>query len=92
MPPKLPSIFHRRLVDVSIAKASKHFRSLSQILWNQRRIKSNTKFHMFKIVPLPCLLYDLQDAVLLEPHVLHLQVFVMRCLRILLGVSLREEL
>ena len=77
-------------VDSRICKASKAFQSLSRILWYQRKIKSRTKLRILNAVILPTLLYGLESTVLHEHQIQRLQSFVMRCLRIILGVSVRD--
>ena len=49
------------------------------------------KVRILNSVILPTLPYGLESTVLLEPHVCHLESFVIRCLRIILGVSVREK-
>ena len=73
-------------INSRICKASSAFQSLSRMLWYQRKIKTSTKLHI-----LLTLLYGLESTVLLEPHVRHLESFVIRCLRIILGISVREK-
>ena len=75
-------------VSARISRASQAFRFLSHLLWYQKRIRSPTKSHIFKAVVIPTLLYSLESAVLLEPHVHHLQSFIMSCSRIILRISL----
>lgn len=80
-------------VDFRISKASRSFTSFSKILWYQRKIKQKNTLRIFKAVVLPTLLYGSETWVVLGPH-LHtcrLQSFVMRCLRIILGVSMHEK-
>ena len=72
-----------REINVQIRKASSSFRSLCRILWYQQKIKMSTKMRMFKAAILPILLYGSEMKLL--------QCFVMRCLRITLGVSSREK-
>ena len=74
-----------------ITRASHAFRSLSRMLWYQKKIKSRTKLRIFNSVIMPTLLYALECTVLLEPQVRRLQGFVMRCLRIILRVSLWDK-
>ena len=78
-------------VDSRICKASAAFQSLSRILWYQRRIRTSTKVRILNSVILPTLLYGLESTVLLEPHVCRLESFVIRCLRIILGISIRQK-
>ena len=72
-------------------KASTAFQSLSRILWYQRKIKTSTKVCVLNSVILPTLLYGLESTVLLEPHVRRLESFKIRCLWIILGVSIRKK-
>ena len=46
---------------------------------------------IFKAVIIPTLLYGLECCVLLEPHLNRLQSFIMRCLRIILHVSMWDK-
>ena len=78
-------------VSTRITKASKAYGCLGRILWHQRKIKTSTKLSIFSSVVLSTLLYGLEAAVLLEPHVHRLQGFIMRCLRSILGVSLWDK-
>ena len=78
-------------VDARICKASKAFASLNRILWYQRKIKTHTKLRILNSVIIPTLLYGLECVVLLESQVQRLQGFVMRCLRIILRVSLWDR-
>ena len=77
-------------VDTRICKASAAFQSLSRILWFQRRIKTATKLRILNSVILPTLLYGLECTVLLEPQIRRLESFLIRCLRIILGISTRD--
>ena len=76
-------------VSSRICKASSAFHSLSCILWYQRKIQTSTKGRIKNSVILPTLLYGLESTVFLEPHVRCLESFVIRCLRIIMGVSVR---
>ena len=78
-------------VSACISRTSRTFRFLNRLLWYQKKIRSSTKICIFRAVVVPTLLYGLQCAVLLEPHVHHLQSFIMRCLRIILHVSLWDK-
>ena len=78
-------------VNSRICKASSTFQSLSRILWHQRKIQTSTKIRILNSVVLPTLLYGLECAVLLGPHVRRLESFVIQCLRIMLGISIREK-
>ena len=51
----------------------------------------STNICILNSVILPTLLYDLESTVLLGPHVRHLEAFVVCCLQIILGISVREK-
>ena len=78
-------------VSSRICKDSSAFHSLSRILWCQWKIQTSTKVCILNSVIRPTLLYGLENTVLLKPHVHHLESFVIRCLQIILGVSVREK-
>ena len=78
-------------ISSRICKASSAFQSLSRILWHQRKIQTRTKVRILNSVILPTLLYGLESSVLLEPFVRRLESFVVRCLRIILGISVRQK-
>ena len=75
-------------VNSRICKASQAFGSLRRILWHQKKIRIQTKLRVFTSVVLPTLLCGTECAVLLEPQVHQLQSFIMRCLCIILGISI----
>ena len=78
-------------IDSRISKASQAFRSLSRLLWHQKKIKCRSKLRIFSSVIMPTLLYGLETVALQEHHVSRLQSFVGRCLRVILGISLWER-
>ena len=78
-------------ISSRICKASSAFQSLSRILWHQRKIQTRTKVRVLNSVILPTLLHGLESSVLLEPFVRRLEFFVVRCLRIILGLSVRQK-
>ena len=78
-------------ISSRICKASSAFQSLSRILWHQRETQTRTKVRILNSVILPTLLYGLESSVLLEPFVRRLESFVVRCLRIILGISVRQK-
>ena len=80
-----------REIDSRISKASKSFNSLCRVLWYQRKITIKNKIHIFKAVILPILLYACESWVPTVSHYNRLQSFVQRCLRIILGVSMRDN-
>ena len=65
--------------------------SMSRILRCQWKIQTSTKVCILSDIILPTLLYGLESTVLLEPHVRCLESFVIHCLWIILGVSVREK-
>ena len=77
-------------INSRICKASHAFQSLSRILWYQRKIKTSTKVCLLNSVILPILLYGLEFTVL-QPHVRRLESFLIHCLQIILGISVREQ-
>ena len=78
-------------ISSRICKALSAFQSLSRILWYQRKIQTRTKVRILNSVILPTLLYGLESTVLLEPHIRRLESLVIRCLRIILGILVREK-
>ena len=79
-------------IDSRISKASKSFSRLSRLLWYQRNITLKNKLRTFKAKILPTLLYGCETWAPTSTHLKRLQGFVMRCLRIILGISLRDRL
>lgn len=79
-------------VEACISKDSGAFSSLNRALWYQRKIKQQTKIHLFNSVIIPVLVYGLECATLTVPQTNQMQSFVMTCLRIILGVMLQEEM
>ena len=78
-------------IDSRICKASAAFQSLSRILWYQRRIQTSSKLRILNSVILPTLFYGLESTVLLQLHVRRRESFVIRCLRIILGLTVRQK-
>ena len=79
-------------VESRINKASQVFRSLSRLVWYQRKIKVSTKLKLFKAIIIPTLLYGSETWNVLQSHIQRLQVFTNRCLRIIRGTSLWDKL
>ena len=63
---------------------STFFQKVSQ---SKKKIQTRTKVRVI----LSTLLYGLESSVLLEPFVRRLEFFVVRCLRIILGISVRQK-
>ena len=78
-------------INSRICKASLAFQSLSRILWLQSKIQIRTKIRILNSAILPTLLYGLEGAVLLEPHISRLESFQINCLRTIMGISIREK-
>ena len=74
-----------------ICKASTAFQSHSRISWYHCKIKTSTKVCVLNSVILQTLLYGLESTVLLEPHVCRLESFMIHCLQIILGISVRQK-
>ena len=55
------------------------------------KIKTSTKVCVLNSVILQTLLYGLESTVLLEPHVCRLESFMIHCLQIILGISVRQK-
>ena len=61
-----------RINDRRTSKASLTFRSLYRVVWYRKRLKIETKLHLFKAVVLPTPLYGSETWVPLEtPSSLH---------------------
>ena len=78
-------------ISTRICKSSNSFRSLCKILWYQKSINQSIKLRMFKAAMTPTLLYGSKAWTPLSQHIKRLQSFCMRCLRIILGISVREK-
>ena len=78
-------------VSARIRKASSSFRSLSRVLWYQKKIKTETKMRMFKAAIIPTLMYGSEAWAPLAHQVKGLQCIVMWFLIIILGSSVRQQ-
>ena len=78
-------------INSRICKALSAFQSLSRILWHQHKIQTRTKIRVLNSVILSTLLYGLESSVLLEPFVRCFESFVVRCLWIILGISVKQK-
>ena len=78
-------------INSRICKALSAFQSLSHILWHQHKIQTRTKVRVLNSVILSTLLYGLESSVLLEPFVRCFESFVVRCLWIILGISVKQK-
>ena len=75
-----------------IGSASKVFGTLSWCVWKKHSITIHLKMKIFRSLVLPVLLYGSETWALLRSDIRKLESFQMRCLRRILGVSLRDRL
>ena len=79
-------------LSLRIAKASSAFGRLRHRLWKDRGIKLQTKISVYLSIIIPTLLYASETWTLYRKHINLLDAFHMRCLRSILGVSLKDKL
>lgn len=79
-------------VQHRIGLASSAFSLLKRSLWLRQEVSVATKVRIYNAAILPCLLYGSETWTLLSDHLQKLEVFHMRCLRKITGVSLRQHL
>ena len=84
--PNCPADVKRR-----IALASSAFGRLKKAVWNKRTISSTLKIRLYKALILPIAVYASETWTLKTEDTRKLEVFEMRCLRAILGVSLRDR-
>lgn len=75
-----------------IGKATQSFACLHNAVWSRTYLSIKTKMRIFNAAVIPVLLYGAESWCLLEADARMLEVFQMRCLRKILGVSLLERL
>jgi Reverse transcriptase (RNA-dependent DNA polymerase) len=73
-----------------IGQATIAFASLKWCLWKKNNVSVMTKMRIFRALILPVLLYSSETWTLLKSDTNLLETFQMRCLRQILGVSLRD--
>ena len=78
-------------INVRIRKASRSFNSLYKVLWRQRGVKVKTKMRICKSVVPPTLLYGSETWTPTATHIRRLQGLMMKCTRVILAVSVRDE-
>ena len=78
-------------VHSRIGQATAAFASLRWCLWKKTNISTKNKIRLFRTLILPILLYGSETWTLLKSDINKLEVFQMRCLRQILGVSLRDR-
>jgi reverse transcriptase-like protein len=74
-------------VDMRISKAVGVFRALYHRLWKRKQISVETKMAIYRAAVLPVLLYDSETWVLSVKEKEKLEVFQMKCLRVILGIT-----
>ena len=75
-----------------IGQATTAFASLKWCLWKRAKISIRTKIRLFRALILPVLLYGSETWTVLKSDLNKLEVFQMRCLRQILGISLRDRI
>ncbi|MEM8717056.1 MAG: reverse transcriptase family protein, partial [Cyanobacteria bacterium P01_G01_bin.4] len=79
-------------VAARIGKATGVFARLKVPLWSHQRISIKTKMRVYNACVLPTALYACETWTLLKDDINKLEVFQMRCLRQILGVSLLQRI
>ena len=78
-------------VDRRIAQASKAFGGLRKAVFSDRNLRLSTKRWVYDACVLSVLLYGAECWVPLRKHVKRLNTFHHRCIRIILGISSRQQ-
>ena len=78
-------------VNARIGSAQAAFASLRWCLWKKKNVSLKTKMRVFNASVLPILLYAAETWTLLAGDLRKLEAFQMRCLRAILGISLRDR-
>ena len=79
-------------INARIGKASGVFARLRKPLWSQGRISLRTKMRVFNVCVMSTALYSCETWTILSNDMKQLEVFQMRCLRSILGVSLLDRI
>uniref|UniRef100_A0A0N4Y8C1 Reverse transcriptase domain-containing protein n=1 Tax=Nippostrongylus brasiliensis TaxID=27835 RepID=A0A0N4Y8C1_NIPBR len=79
-------------VQNRIGVATAAFESLSWCLWRKPNVSTQIKMRIYRVLVLPILLYGSEVWTLLQRDELRLETFQMKCLRRILGVTLRDRL
>ena len=79
-------------IDRRIVLASTSFGRLRKAIWNNRKISLQLKMRLFRALILPIATYASETWVLTIKDENKLNVFEMRCLRAILGVSRRDRI
>ncbi|EYB84735.1 hypothetical protein Y032_0311g2149 [Ancylostoma ceylanicum] len=75
-----------------IDAASTAFGSLTWCLWRKLNITVSTKMRIYRALMLPILLYGAESWTNLQSDAQKLETFLMRCLRRILGITLRNRI
>ena len=78
-------------ISYRISCALARFATLKKQLWNNRYISRETKCKVYKAVVLSSLLYGSESWAILDSQVKRLEVFHRKCLRQILGITLRDR-
>jgi reverse transcriptase-like protein len=81
----------REEVEERIVKAVKVFRALYHPLWKRKQVSTETKVAMYRAAVIPVLLYGCEAWVLSVKESERLEVFQMKCLRVILGITKRDH-
>ena len=79
-------------IDRRIALASTSFGRLRKSIWSKRNINMELKMRLFRALIIPIAIYGAETWVLTTKEENKLNVFEMRCLRSILGVSRRDRI
>jgi hypothetical protein len=79
-------------IQTRIGLAATAFGTLTWCLWKKRNISIATKMRIYQSLVLSVLLYGAESWTLLQSDIKKLEVFHMRCLRRVLGISLRDRI
>ena len=74
-------------VGIRISKAVAVFRALYHPLWKRKQVTLKTKMEIYRMAVLPVLMYGCETWVLSAKESARLEVFQMRCLRSVLGIT-----
>ena len=78
-------------ISYRISSALKRFACLTKPLWKNRYISTDTKLKVYKAVVLPSLLYGSESWAILDSQLKKLEVFHMKCLRQIMGITVRDR-
>lgn len=79
-------------VERRIALAASAFGRLKNSVWSRRELSTDLKVRLYKALILPIVIYASETWTLRAEEARKLEVFEMRCLRTIMGVTLRDRL